>query len=119
VSSKAAAIASRCVFRQNAEDFWNYHDWIFEHQNDISADNLKDKVLEWAKGQKNLDSLQLTSCMEGKATEAEVDKDIAEGRALNVDSTPTLFINGRRLASADSAPGRHREIIVTNPLWMS
>jgi hypothetical protein len=43
----------RCIFRQNANAFWDYHDWIFAHQDDIKADNLKDKVLEFAKGQGN------------------------------------------------------------------
>ncbi len=42
--------------------------------------------------------------MDSRATEAEVDKDIADGRALKVDSTPTLFINGRRIASAAEWP---------------
>ena len=102
--AKAAAIASRCVYGQKHEDFWKYHDWVFEHQNDITPDNLKDKVLEWAKSEKDLDSLKLTACMDNKATESEVDKDIAEGRSLEVDSTPTLFINGRRIASAAEWP---------------
>lgn len=102
--AKAAAIASRCVYRQNAGEFWNYHDWIFQHQNEVNPDNLKDKILDWAKNEKDIDALQLTTCMENKATEAEVDKDMADGRALDVNSTPTLFINGRRLASAAEWP---------------
>ncbi len=102
--AKAAAIASRCVYKQNADEFWKYHDWIFQHQNDIKPENLKDKVLEFAKGEKDLDTLQLTSCIDNKATEAEVDKDIADGHAVKVDSTPTLFINGRRIASAAEWP---------------
>ena len=102
--SKAGAIASRCVYRQNKDAFWSYHDWIFDHQNDISPENLKDKVQEWAKDAKGVDALQLTSCMDNKATEAEVDKDMAEGHALGVDSTPTLFINGRKLAAAAEWP---------------
>jgi protein-disulfide isomerase len=102
--SKAAAIASRCAYGQKSDEFWKYHDWIFEHQNDITPDNFKGKVLDWAKSEKDLDALKLGACMDNKATEAEVDKDIADGRALGVDSTPTLFINGRRIASAAEWP---------------
>ncbi|HEV3330013.1 MAG TPA: DsbA family protein [Bryobacteraceae bacterium] len=102
--SKAAAIASRCVYRQNKDEFWKYHDWIFQNQMEIDPDNLKQKVLGWAQDEKTIDTLQLTSCMDSRATEAEVDKDIAEGHALNVDSTPTLFINGRRLNTAAEWP---------------
>jgi protein-disulfide isomerase len=96
--AKPAAIAGRCVFRQNPSSFWSYHDWIFAHQADITAANLKDKVMEWAKGEKDIDVLQLGRCMDTKATEAEVDKNLAEGRALEVNATPTLFVNGRRIA---------------------
>jgi len=102
--SKAAAIASRCVFRQKPEEFWKYHDWIFENQGEIDPDNFKQKVLGWANDEKTIDTLQLTSCIDNRATEAEVDKDIADGHALNVDSTPTLFINGRRLNTAAEWP---------------
>jgi protein-disulfide isomerase len=102
--SKAAAIASRCVLKQNADEFWKYHDWIFANQKDIEPDNLKQKVLGWAQEEKTIDTLQLGSCMDSRATEAEVDKDIADGHALKVDSTPTLFINGRRLTSAAEWP---------------
>src|SRR5579871_4183208 len=71
--ARAAAIAGRCVFRQNANAFWDYHDWIFAHQDEINAGNLKDKVLEFAKG-KEVDKLQLTRWMDNKETEPEIEK---------------------------------------------
>jgi protein-disulfide isomerase len=94
--AKPAAVAGRCVFRQKPEAFWDFHDWIFEHQGEITVENLKDKVSEFGKT-KSLEPIQLAACMETKATEAEVNKSQAEGRALGVNSTPTLFVNGRRL----------------------
>jgi len=94
--ARAAAIAGRCIFRQNANSFWDYHDWIFAHQDEVKPENLKDKVLEFAQG-KQLDVLQLTRCMDNKETEAEVDKAKAQGSAVQVNATPTLFVNGRRL----------------------
>src|SRR5581483_4868630 len=33
--AKAAAIASRCAFKQNPPSFWAFHDWVFEHQAEI------------------------------------------------------------------------------------
>ncbi len=95
--AKAAAIASHCVYRQKADLFWEYHDWIFAHQAEITPENLKDKIMEWAKGQKELDALQLTSCMDSQATVGDVEKTLAEGRALEINGTPTLFVNGRRI----------------------
>src|SRR5579883_1013871 len=102
--SKAAAIASKCVYRQQAPAFWEFHDWIFAHQAEVTPENLKDKVLDWAKSQKEVDGLQLGQCMDTKATEKEVDKDLAEGRDLQVDRTPTIFVNGRRINSTIDWP---------------
>jgi len=95
--ARPAAIAGRCVFRQNPSSFWSYFDWIYAHQADITAPNLKDKAMEWAKGDKDIDVLQLGRCIDTKATEAEVDKNLAEGHALDINATPTLFVNGRRI----------------------
>ena len=102
--SRAGAMAARCVYQQNANTFWDYHDWAFGHQAEITPENFKDKVMEWAKGQKSLDVLQLGQCIDSKATSAEVDKTLAEGRALEVGGTPTLFINGRRIPNVVDWP---------------
>lgn len=91
-----AALGGRCIFRQAPAAFWEYHDWMFEHQGDVSQENVKAKMLEFATA-KNLDTFLFNQCVETKATEREVEKSIAEGKSLHVDSTPTLFINGRRL----------------------
>ncbi|HYL74091.1 MAG TPA: thioredoxin domain-containing protein [Bryobacteraceae bacterium] len=95
--AKAAAIAGRCVFRQDPAAFWRYHDWMYEHQGEINADNLKAKVLDFVKTAPDLDGMQLGRCIDTKATEAEVDASMEQAKALHVDATPTIFINGRRL----------------------
>jgi len=94
--AKAAAIAGRCVFRQGQPGFWKFYDWIYDHQDDIMPDNLNAKVLAWA-GENGVDGVQLGQCIDSKATEADVDRSIAEARALGVQGTPTLFINGRKI----------------------
>lgn len=93
------AIAGRCIFRQSPVAFWDFYDWIYEHQSEVTPENVKDKVLDFAK-EKNLDSMQLSRCVDNKATEADIEKSIAEGRSLKIDQTPTLFINGRRIPGA-------------------
>lgn len=94
--AKAAAIAGRCIFHQRDSSFWAYHDWLYDHQAEITADNIRAKVLEWAKGA-NLDVLALQHCMDAKTTEPEVNRNIEMARSLQVNQTPTLFVNGRRL----------------------
>src|SRR5580658_5679465 len=107
--AKAAAMMGRCIFHQNAGAFWDYHDWIFEHQEEITPGNLKDKVLEFAAG-KGIDAAQLSKCIDSKATEEEVDRTKAEGRGLEVNSTPTLFVNGRRMNGTIQWPDLKRVI---------
>jgi hypothetical protein len=48
--------------------------------------------------------------MESKATEAEVDKSIAEGQSLDVTATPTIFVNGRKLPGSVDWPDLKRII---------
>ncbi len=102
--AKTAAIAGQCVFRQNPTAFWEYYDWMFAHQQEITPENLRAKVMEFSQ-QKSLDVLQLTRCIDTRATQPQVDRDIAEARSLNVTSLPTLFVNGRRLVGQLSWPG--------------
>jgi protein-disulfide isomerase len=94
--AKDAAVAGRCVYNQEPEVFWEYHDWIFENQKSITPENLQAKVGEFLQG-KEVDSLKFSQCFTGKETLAKVEESIAEGQALGVNSTPTIFVNGRRL----------------------
>jgi protein-disulfide isomerase len=95
--AKAASMAGRCVFHADPVAFWDYHDWVFAHQESLTPETLKGQVMEWAKGQKGVDALQLSRCIDDKATEKEIDANMAQARELGIDGTPTLFINGRRI----------------------
>jgi protein-disulfide isomerase len=107
--ARSAAIAGRCLFRQNPALFWEYHDWIYAHQTEITPDNFKAKLLEFA-GTKGVDALQLGRCFDGRATEGDIDASVAMGRALQVDATPTMFLNGRKLVG--SIPWQSLEQII-------
>ena len=97
--AKPAALAGRCVFEQEPLVFWDFHDWIFENQSSVTAANLNDKVMEFAAG-KGVDALKLTGCIERGETTAAIDKSIQEGQSVGVSSTPTIFINGRKLGGS-------------------
>jgi protein-disulfide isomerase len=94
--ARAAAIAGRCVYQQDQPAFWKFYDWIYDNQEQISGDDLNAKVLAWA-AENGVDAVKLGRCIDTKASEPEVDRSIAEGRALGVAGTPTLFINGRKI----------------------
>jgi protein-disulfide isomerase len=95
--ARVAAIAGRCIFRQKPEAFWTYHDWIFDKQAEVTPENFSAKLGEWA-GTNGIDGVQLARCVEKRATEPDVNRSVAEARALRVNSTPTLYINGRQVA---------------------
>ncbi len=97
--ARTSAIAGRCIFRQNPSLFWDYHDWIFENQPSITAANFQERLAGFVRG-KEIDALQLNRCVEKRETDPEVEKSIAEARSLAVNSTPTSFLNGRRLPGA-------------------
>ena len=98
--AKRAAMAASCVQRQGVDAFWAYHDWIFappgpdhRRQPARSGDGL-------GEGTKP-DRRHETGAVHGQqATEAEVDKTMAQGRDLAINSTPTMFVNGRRIERA-------------------
>ena len=99
--ARAAAEAAHCLGDSDTQAFWQFHDWIFEHQGEIDPANLKSKVLAWAKD-KNLDVAKIGACIDSHSTGPEVEKNLAAGRQLQVQQTPTLFVNGRMLDGAVS-----------------
>ena len=102
--ARAAANAGRCVFHQDPASFWEYYDWIYAHQETITADNLKSIVTIWSKDRKDIDTLQLGSCMDTKENDKEVDAEIAKAQEMEVGGTPTLFVNGRRIPNSMEWP---------------
>ena len=90
------SIAGRCAYRASQEAFWDYHDWIYQNQKDVTLENFDAKFQEYAK-QKSLDTEKLGQCMADKNAAAEVEKTMAQGHDLGVSATPTLFLNGRKL----------------------
>jgi protein-disulfide isomerase len=112
--AKLAAMAGRCIFRRSPAAFWAYHDWVFEQQDQITVENLRSKVLDFARG-KEIDTLQLGRCLETKETEAEVNKSIAGARALELNATPTMFVNGRRIPS-EQMPWQQLRLVIDNEI---
>ena len=111
--AKTAAIAGRCVYKQKPEAFWTLHEWIFGHQEQITAENVKPKMLEFAKSHA-LAAAPLQACMDARATAAEVEQSESEAHTLGVNSTPTMYLNGRKLVG--SMPWEELKEILTHEL---
>lgn len=98
--ARAASDAGRCIFHQNAQAFWKFYDWMYETQEGITPGILNAQVVEWA-GKNGLDTAKLSACMESKQYDAEVAANIAEGKALGVRGTPSLFVNGHKIGGVE------------------
>ncbi len=89
----AGLSARAAVCAQNEGDFWEYHDDIFRSQTTISRRML----LELAED-RGWDTGDFAACLESPESLARVKGDLQRGWQVNVGSTPTLFINGRRVS---------------------
>ena len=99
--ARTGALAGRCAYRQDAKAFWKMYDYLYDNQDLVSAANAWDKSLDYA-GQAGLRTEEFKACMTSPEAAAAVEANIANGRLLEVNSTPTLFVNGRRVVGADA-----------------
>lgn len=98
--AETAAIGGRCAFNQSADAFWKIHDQIFDSQDLISAANVWDELVNFA-GQAGLNTDAFKACLSSPEAKQAIEANHADGVSLNVNSTPTLFINGRLLVGGD------------------
>jgi len=103
------AVASECAFQQGNDQFWAMYNGLFSKQGEITKDNLRDKATEIAQGA-GMDVAKFQECFDGKKTLDAVKADQSEGTALGVNSTPTFFVNGRRLSGAQT-PENFKQLI--------
>lgn len=83
-----AAEAAECAGEQGA--YWPYYVLLLQTQDDLGPASLA-RLATRAK----LDVARFTTCVDGRAMEAEVEADAAAARALGVSVVPTIFVNGR------------------------
>jgi protein-disulfide isomerase len=100
--TETASIGARCAYIQSPAAFWKIHDAIFESQDLISPENIWEKLLGFA-STAGLDADAFKTCMSSPEAKKAVEANRADGEALNVNSTPTAFVNGRMLASSDKS----------------
>jgi protein-disulfide isomerase len=98
--ARTAALAGRCSYHQDPKAFWKVYDLIYDSQDVISAENAWSKMNDYA-SQAGLNVEAFKSCLAAPKAAAEVDASVANAKQLEVSSTPTIFVNGRRIVGAD------------------
>ena len=65
----------------------------------MNPTNVNEKAWTFVEGA-GLDKAKFDECVNGKATQAAVKAEMAEGQSLGVTGTPSFVINGRLLVGA-------------------
>jgi len=99
---KAAQYAD-CAAQMDKNAFWKYVDAIFDSQGGIALATADDKLKELATAN-GLNAEKISACAASPETEARVKKSMELGASLNVNQTPTVFINGRMLLGIANLP---------------
>jgi len=95
--ARLAAEASLAAHAQGK--FWPYHDLLFAHQKALSRGDLE-RYAQTA----GLDVELFRKQLDEHRHAAAVSEDIGIGNQVHVNGTPTLFINGRRVANPSDTP---------------
>ncbi len=72
------------------EKFPEVHDFIFENQSQLSYENIE----QWR------EKFELSNCFENKNIQEDIQMTILSGDQYNLQSTPTIILNGRKLEGA-------------------
>ncbi len=99
-AAKGAAYAD-CVGRASNDAFWKFVSKTYETQADITAENADEKLTAIADGA-GVKGADIAACAAKPDTKIRVDASIALGKSVDVSGTPTVFINGRKVANFDS-----------------
>jgi protein-disulfide isomerase len=96
-----AAAASECASEQNR--FWDYHDVLFTHtagrdKGVFTKNNLKQYAADMG-----LDRQAFNACVDTGRYEDWVRAQTEFGRQRGITSTPSIIVNGQKLASAPAS----------------
>ncbi|MBZ9713657.1 DsbA family protein [Deinococcus multiflagellatus] len=107
--SKLAAQAAKCVYDQGGNDaFASFKTIMFRAQGDESQVwATKTRLKDLAANVEGLDQAKFDSCLDTDATAARVDADEKQVSDARVNGTPTIFVNGAQVMTADGKRGSY------------
>ncbi|HEX5235576.1 MAG TPA: thioredoxin domain-containing protein [Silvibacterium sp.] len=102
-----AAVDANCLAAQSGEAYWNYVDYLHTHGEDITGPDRdpkksaamldKDAVEQGPKYK--LDATKLSACV-AKQDETVVRDEMKLAESLEIEQTPTMYINGEVISGA-------------------
>lgn len=101
--STTAAVANECAYLIDLSKFLNYRTLIFGNQETMTVQTVREQLLSLG-AQAGLNPVDLSSCLDAKASLGRIEACRKEAQALGVVKTPTLFVNGRIVIGVPPAP---------------
>ena len=102
-----AALASECAADQGG--FWIYHHRLFQAQNDGQSGYTLDRLVQYA-DEVGLDGRTLLQCMSSQKYAAQVNDSVNQALALGLNATPSVLVNGKRMADPYDYAALQQEI---------
>jgi len=85
-----------CVSQEDNDVTFKFISTVYERQGEITAETADAKLKQYAK-EAGANSDTVAACVAKPGTDKHVRESIALGQKLGVNSTPTFFINGRKV----------------------
>jgi protein-disulfide isomerase len=98
-----AASFGECVARQKPAAFWDYVTAVYGDQANITEANVDEKLRGIA-ATAGVDAAKVSSCAAGPDISLRIQESMELGKAVGVNSTPTVFIQGRKVQSIVDLP---------------
>ena len=95
IHKDAAGAARAAEVAAKQGKFWEYHDLLFADQKKLGLEDLKQHAKALG-----LDMARFEADLLNTEDQKRIDADVAEAKALGIQGTPGIFINGRFVAGA-------------------
>lgn len=94
-----AGLATEAAAEQGK--FWEMHDLLFERQDEWaeleSEAKVREQLIKYAQ-EIQIDKDRFVATIDSDVAKKRVAQDLADGTALNIQATPTFFVNGQKTA---------------------
>ncbi len=102
-----ASVDANCLADQSGAAYWTYVDYVHSHGDEISgpdrdpskANIALDRIARDQGARQKVNAATLDGCIQKQDTGAVL-ASMKEAEHLNIDGTPTLFVNGERVSGA-------------------
>lgn len=82
--------------------FWEMYDILYANNQAWSSSNSASGIFEGYAAQLGLDAAKFKADVNDPATNATINADVDKGRSLNVNATPTFYLNDQKIETPQS-----------------